>query len=153
VNQDVLGHRAMSEYEQFSFKGWNDETVYGYVMKPFGFTAGKKYPVTFVIHGGPQASFGNAWSYRWSPQAWAGHGYGVVFIDFHGSPGYGQAFTDSISGTGVASRSKTCRRVSPQHSRNTTGSTAATPAPPAHPTAAHDQLDRRQTGRIASSAS
>ena len=98
VNQDVLGQRAMSDYEQFSFKGWNDETVYGYVMKPHGFAPGKKFPVAFVVHGGPQSSFGNAWSYRWNPQVWAGHGYGVVFIDFHGSPGYGQAFTDSISG-------------------------------------------------------
>jgi dipeptidyl aminopeptidase/acylaminoacyl peptidase len=98
VNQDILGQRAMSEFEQFSFKGWNDETVYGYVMKPFGFTPGKKYPVAFVIHGGPQVAFGNAWSYRWNPQVWAGHGFGVVFIDFHGSPGYGQKFTDAISG-------------------------------------------------------
>jgi dipeptidyl aminopeptidase/acylaminoacyl peptidase len=98
VNQDILGQRALSEYEQFSFKGWNDETVYGYVMKPFGFTPGQKYPVAFVIHGGPQVAFGNAWSYRWNPEVWAGHGYGVVFIDFHGSPGYGQKFTDSISG-------------------------------------------------------
>jgi dipeptidyl aminopeptidase/acylaminoacyl peptidase len=97
ANADVLDQRAMSEYEQFSFKGWNDETVYGYVMKPYGFTAGTRYPVAFVVHGGPQASFANAWSYRWNPQAWAGRGYGVVFIDFHGSPGYGQAFTDSIS--------------------------------------------------------
>ncbi len=98
ANQDILGQRAMSEYEQFSFKGWNDETVYGHVMKPFGFTPGQKYPVAFIIHGGPQVAFGNAWSYRWNPQVWAGHGYGVVFIDFHGSPGYGQKFTDSISG-------------------------------------------------------
>jgi len=97
ANQDLLGQRAMSEYEQFSFKGWNDETVYGYVMKPYGFTPGRRYPVAFLIHGGPQSSFGNFWSYRWNPQAWAGRGYGVVFIDFHGSPGYGQAFTDSIS--------------------------------------------------------
>jgi dipeptidyl aminopeptidase/acylaminoacyl peptidase len=97
VNNDVLGQRAMSEYEQFNFKGWNDETVYGYVMKPYGFTPGARYPIAFIIHGGPQASFGNAWSYRWNPQAFAAQGYGVVFIDFHGSPGYGQAFTDSIS--------------------------------------------------------
>ncbi len=97
VNNDVLSQRAMAEYEQFSFKGWNNETVYGYVMKPYGFTAGARYPIAFVVHGGPQASFGNAWSYRWNPQAFAGQGYGVVFIDFHGSPGYGQAFTDSIS--------------------------------------------------------
>jgi dipeptidyl aminopeptidase/acylaminoacyl peptidase len=97
VNEDVLGQRAMNEFEQFTFKGWNGETVYGYVMKPFGFTAGARFPVAYVIHGGPQASFQNQWSFRWNAQAFAGRGYGVVFIDFHGSPGYGQAFTDSIS--------------------------------------------------------
>jgi len=97
VNNDVLSQRAMSEYEQFSFKGWNDEIVHGFVMKPYGFAAGSRYPVAFIVHGGPQASFSNTWSYRWNPQAFAAQGYGVVFIDFHGSPGYGQAFTDSIS--------------------------------------------------------
>jgi dipeptidyl aminopeptidase/acylaminoacyl peptidase len=97
VNQDVLGQRTLSEYEQFSFKGWHDETVYGYVMKPYGFKPGARYPIAFVIHGGPQVSFSNGWSYRWNPQTFAGQGYAVVFIDFHGSPGYGQAFTDSIS--------------------------------------------------------
>ena len=97
VNDDVLSRRAMSEYQQFSFKGWNDETVYGYVMKPFGFAAGHRYPIAFIVHGGPQSSFQNQWSYRWNPQVFAGHGYAVVFIDFHGSPGYGQKFTDSIS--------------------------------------------------------
>ena len=54
--------------------------------------------MAFLIHGGPQGSFGNAWSWRWNPQAFAGAGYGVVMVDFHGSTGYGQAFTDSISG-------------------------------------------------------
>lgn len=97
VNQDLLGQRSMSAYEQFSFKGWNDETVYGYVMKPYGFTPGTRYPIAFIIHGGPQSSMQNQWSFRWNPQVFAGRGYGVVFIDFHGSPGYGQAFTDSIS--------------------------------------------------------
>lgn len=97
VNANLLSQRAMSSFEQFSFAGWNDETVYGHVMKPFGFDSGKRYPIAFVVHGGPQASFGNAWSYRWNPQVFAARGYGVVFIDFHGSPGYGQAFTDSIN--------------------------------------------------------
>ena len=98
VNQPLLSQRRMSEFEQFSFKGWNDETVYGYVMKPYGFVPGKRFPVAFVVHGGPQSSFQNIWTYRWNAQAFAGAGYGVVMIDFHGSPGYGQAFTDSISG-------------------------------------------------------
>jgi dipeptidyl aminopeptidase/acylaminoacyl peptidase len=53
VNEDVLGARQMSEYEQFSFKGWNDETVYGYVVKPYGFDPGKRFPIAFVVHGGP----------------------------------------------------------------------------------------------------
>ena len=85
-------------YEQFSFKGAGNATVHGYVVKPAGYQAGAKYPVAFLIHGGPQGSFGNGWSYRWNPQTYAGQGYAVVMIDFHGSTGYGQAFTDAISG-------------------------------------------------------
>jgi len=88
----------MGEFEQFQFSGWNHETVYGYVVKPWNYQHGKKYPVAFLIHGGPQGSFGNSWSYRWNPQTYAGQGYAVVMIDFHGSTGYGQAFTDAISG-------------------------------------------------------
>ncbi|KAB2899105.1 MAG: S9 family peptidase [Kofleriaceae bacterium] len=84
------------DYEQFSFKGDKGDTVHGYVMKPANWVAGKKYPVAFLIHGGPQGSFGDHFHYRWNPQTYAGRGYGVVFIDFHGSTGYGQAFTDAI---------------------------------------------------------
>jgi dipeptidyl aminopeptidase/acylaminoacyl peptidase len=97
VNEALLSSRQMSEFEQFNFKGWNDETVYGYVVKPYGFEPGKKYPIAFVVHGGPQSSLQNLWNYRWNAQTFAGAGYAVVMIDFHGSPGYGQAFTDSIS--------------------------------------------------------
>ena len=94
---EMVKDARFGAYEQFSFKGWNNETVYGYVLKPWNYQAGKKYPVAFIIHGGPQGSFGNGWSYRWNPQTYAGQGYAVVMIDFHGSTGYGQAFTDSIS--------------------------------------------------------
>lgn len=97
VNDELLGRRRLSGFEQFSFKGSHDETVYGYVMKPYGFEAGKRYPIAFLVHGGPQGSMQNIWHYRWNAQAFAGGGYGVVMIDFHGSSGYGQAFTDSIS--------------------------------------------------------
>jgi dipeptidyl aminopeptidase/acylaminoacyl peptidase len=98
VNHDLLSQRALSGYEQFSFAGWHDETVYGYVMKPYGFESGKRYPVAFIVHGGPQVSLANLWTYRWNAQVFAGAGYAAVLIDFHGTPGYGQAFTDSISG-------------------------------------------------------
>ena len=96
-NAARLGERALSPFEQFTFAGWNNETVYGYVMKPANYSEGARFPVAYIVHGGPQVSYGNAWSYRWNPQVYAGAGYGVVFIDYHGSPGYGQAFTDSIS--------------------------------------------------------
>ena len=93
----LLGDVRFGDYEQFDFKGWNGDTVRGYVVKPWNYEEGKTYPVAFLIHGGPQGSFGNGWSYRWNPQTYAGQGYAVVMIDFHGSTGYGQAFTDAIS--------------------------------------------------------
>ncbi|HMG22254.1 MAG TPA: S9 family peptidase, partial [Kofleriaceae bacterium] len=89
------------DYQQFSFKGAKGDTVYGYAIKPAGFTGsggGGKVPVAFLIHGGPQGSFGDHFHYRWNPEVYAGHGFAVVMIDFHGSTGYGQAFTDAISG-------------------------------------------------------
>jgi dipeptidyl aminopeptidase/acylaminoacyl peptidase len=97
INSDLLEDVKLGEVEQFTFAGWNGETVYGHVVKPVDFKPSGRYPIAFIVHGGPQVSFGNQWSYRWNPQTYAGAGYAVVFIDFHGSPGYGQAFTDSIS--------------------------------------------------------
>jgi len=96
-NDDKLKDIAFGDFEQFSFPGWNGEAVHGYVVKPWNYQAGKKYPVAFLIHGGPQGSFGNDWSFRWNPEWYAGQGYAVVMVDFHGSTGYGQAFTDAIS--------------------------------------------------------
>lgn len=98
VNADALVGVLMGTFEQFSFTGWNDETVYGHVMKPANAVPGQRYPIAFIVHGGPQGSMGNSFHYRWNPQTYAGKGFAVVFIDFHGSTGYGQAFTDSISG-------------------------------------------------------
>jgi dipeptidyl aminopeptidase/acylaminoacyl peptidase len=98
MNGAKVAAARMGTAEQFSFKGANDDTVYGYVMKPADFNPARKYPVALLIHGGPQGSFGNHFHYRWNPQAYAGAGYASVFIDFHGSTGYGQDFTDAIGG-------------------------------------------------------
>jgi dipeptidyl aminopeptidase/acylaminoacyl peptidase len=98
VGQDTATQTPFSSFEAFSFSGWNDETVHGYVVQPANYHPGQKYPVAFLIHGGPHGSFGNAWSYRWNPQVWAGMGYAVVMVDFHGSSGYGEAFAKSIVG-------------------------------------------------------
>ncbi len=97
INGERIKAIQFGQPEQFTFPGWNGETVYGYVVRPVGFDPQKKYPIAFLIHGGPQGSFGNDFHYRWNPQAYAGAGYAALMIDFHGSTGYGQAFTDSIS--------------------------------------------------------
>src|SRR4029079_5845884 len=97
VNAERLKERTFGAFEQFSFKGWNNETVYGYVVAPPGMDTGKRYPIAFVVHGGPQSSFQNQWNWRWDAQTFAARGFGTGVLDFHGSPGYAQAFTDSIS--------------------------------------------------------
>jgi dipeptidyl aminopeptidase/acylaminoacyl peptidase len=97
LNAERLKDVNFGESERFEFKGWNGDTVHGYVVRPYGFEAGHKYPVAFLIHGGPQGSWVNDFHYRWNPQTYAGAGFAVVTIDFHGSTGYGQAFTDAIS--------------------------------------------------------
>jgi dipeptidyl aminopeptidase/acylaminoacyl peptidase len=86
------------DFEFFTFKGANGDSVQGYVVKPVGYKRGKTYPVAFIIHGGPQGAMTNSWSYRWNAQTYAGQGFAVVTVNFHGSTGYGQKFTDAISG-------------------------------------------------------
>ncbi len=96
INAGKVAAARMGKPEQFTFEGANGDTVYAYVVTPADFDPAKKYPVAFLIHGGPQGSMGNHFHYRWNPQAYAGAGYAAVMVDFHGSTGYGQAFTDAI---------------------------------------------------------
>jgi hypothetical protein len=77
----------LGEYRAVQFRGRNNDNVFGYVVKPADFKRDQKYPVAFVIHGGPQGSMANVWHWRWNAQTFAGAGYGVVMIDFHGSTG------------------------------------------------------------------
>ncbi len=98
VNAETMQPAQVGAWEFFEFAGWSGETVQGYVVKPANFEEGRTYPVAFIIHGGPQGAMNNGWSYRWNAQTYAGQGFAVVAINFHGSTGYGQAFTDSISG-------------------------------------------------------
>src|SRR5438477_3157615 len=98
MNDAVLSQIEMQPLESFTFKGANDEEVQGFMVKPPEFDPNKKYPLKFLIHGGPQGAWGNSWTYRWNAELFAANGYVVVMINFHGSTGYGQKFTDSISG-------------------------------------------------------
>jgi dipeptidyl aminopeptidase/acylaminoacyl peptidase len=98
MNDAMLSQIDMQPLESFMFKGANDEEVQGFVVKPPGFDPNKKYPLKFLLHGGPQGAWGNSWTYRWNAELFAANGYVVVMINFHGSTGYGQKFCDSISG-------------------------------------------------------
>jgi len=94
VNAEKLAGIDMPTVTRFSFTGANNDTVWGYAVKPYGATG--KVPIAFMVHGGPQGTSNNSWSYRWNPALFAGAGYGLVAVDFHGSTGYGQAFSDAI---------------------------------------------------------
>ncbi len=98
VNAARLKDIRFGSGEFFTFKGAGGDSVQGYVMKPVGYKSGRKYPVAFIIHGGPQGAMTRDFHYRWNPETYAGQGFAVVTINFHGSTGYGQKFTDAISG-------------------------------------------------------
>jgi dipeptidyl aminopeptidase/acylaminoacyl peptidase len=104
VNQTVLAQIYRPRLESFWFAGAHNDRVEGFMVKPPNFDPSKKYPVKFLIHGGPQSAWGDDWSYRWNPELFASptsstsSGYVVIMINFHGSTGYGQKFVDAISG-------------------------------------------------------
>jgi dipeptidyl aminopeptidase/acylaminoacyl peptidase len=98
MNDAVLNQVSMQPLETFWFTGAMGKKVEGFVVKPPNFDANKKYPVKFLIHGGPQGAWGDDWSYRWNAELFAAGGYVVVMVNPRGSTGYGQAFIDDING-------------------------------------------------------
>ena len=94
VNAGLLALFDPVSFEKFRFTGANNDPVWGFKLKPM--REDGKLPIAFLVHGGPQGSFSNSWSYRWNPRLFSAPGYAVVSVDFHGSTGYGQAFTDAI---------------------------------------------------------
>ncbi|KAL1930470.1 hypothetical protein VTP01DRAFT_10632 [Rhizomucor pusillus] len=91
-----LGEIEFSAAEEFEFTGALGDRVHGFLIKPADFDPSQKYPVAFLIHGGPQGAWTDGWSTRWNPHVFAGAGFVAIAINPHGSTGYGQAFTDSI---------------------------------------------------------
>ncbi|MGB8960130.1 MAG: S9 family peptidase [Candidatus Aminicenantales bacterium] len=98
VNAGLLARLDMNPAEEFWFEGGGGDKIHGYLLKPPAFDASKKYPLLMLIHGGPQGAFGDEFHYRWNAQMFAAGGYVTAMVNFHGSTGYGQAFTDSITG-------------------------------------------------------
>jgi len=97
-NDALLAQLDLPRMESFMFPGAENTTVQGFIIRPPGFDEAKKYPVKFLIHGGPQGAWGDAWSYRWNPELMAASGYVVVMINPRGSTGYGQGFIDGVNG-------------------------------------------------------
>jgi dipeptidyl aminopeptidase/acylaminoacyl peptidase len=103
-NDALLSQITMSPLESFWFTGAHNDKVQGFLVRPPNFDPSKKYPVKFLIHGGPQGAWGDDWSYRWNAELFAAPtaatpgGYVVIMINFHGSTGYGQKFIDAING-------------------------------------------------------
>jgi dipeptidyl aminopeptidase/acylaminoacyl peptidase len=98
LNSDILLQVSMQPVEPFWFSGAQKVKVQGFLLKPPNFDATKKYPVKFLIHGGPQGAWGDDWSFRWNPNMFAADGYVVVMVNPRGSTGYGQKFIDDING-------------------------------------------------------
>jgi dipeptidyl aminopeptidase/acylaminoacyl peptidase len=97
LNTEKLSAIEMNSPEEFWFEGAGKTKVHGFLVKPPKFDPSKKYPMVFLVHGGPQGAWSSNWHYRWNPQLFAAPGYVAVMINPRGSTGYGQAFTDGIN--------------------------------------------------------
>lgn len=97
-NVAVLSQVRMSEPQEIWCKGADSVAVHAWLHPPAGRRDGEKYPLVLLVHGGPQGSWDDRFSFRWNPQVFAGAGYAVLAPDPRGSSGYGQAFTDGVNG-------------------------------------------------------
>jgi dipeptidyl aminopeptidase/acylaminoacyl peptidase len=98
ANEQLMSEAALGPVEEMTFKGAGDDEVQMFVVYPPGFVKTQKYPLVQLVHGGPVGTFGDAWSFRWNPHAFAAPGYVVALVNFHGSSSFGQKWIDSILG-------------------------------------------------------
>ncbi len=97
VNDDLFASLDIPSPESILYEGDGGTRVQAWIFKPPHFDPGKKYPLVYLVHGGPQGAWVNGWSYRWNPPLWAAQGYIVMAPNPRGSTGFGQQFTDEIS--------------------------------------------------------
>ncbi|HSC23757.1 MAG TPA: S9 family peptidase [Casimicrobiaceae bacterium] len=97
-NRALLARHALGEVREFELPGWNGEPMQLFVTYPPGFDPKRKWPLVHTIHGGPHAAHHDGWHFRWNNQVFAGQGYVVAAVNYHGSSGYGQAFLETITG-------------------------------------------------------
>jgi len=97
-NDALLAKHAFGETREITVKGWGGEPVQCWLVFPPGFDPSRKWPLLHSIHGGPNTAHGDGWHFRWNAHVFAGWGYVVAMVNYHGSSSFGQAFTDSIVG-------------------------------------------------------
>ncbi|KAG0311103.1 hypothetical protein BGZ99_010374 [Dissophora globulifera] len=97
LHAETLANVFRASPEDVWFKGDHDKDIHGFLLKPIGFDPTKKYPLAFIVHGGPQSAFNDNWSTRWNPNVFASAGFVVAFLNPTGSTGYGQELTDAIT--------------------------------------------------------
>ncbi len=98
VNRALLSRHALGEVREVTIKGWGGEPVQMWVVYPPDFDPRKKWPLLHSIHGGPHAAHVDGWHFRWNSQVFAGRGYVVAAVNYHGSSGFGQKWLETITG-------------------------------------------------------
>jgi dipeptidyl aminopeptidase/acylaminoacyl peptidase len=98
ANDKLLAELAMPRPESVTVEGAGGTPMQMWILKPPGFDAKKKWPLAYLVHGGPQGAWEDGWSFRWNPQVWAAQGYVVALPNPRGSTGFGQKYVDEISG-------------------------------------------------------
>jgi dipeptidyl aminopeptidase/acylaminoacyl peptidase len=100
-NDAQLAATAFGKVESVTYKGADGADIQMWVNYPPGFDPAKKYPLYLILHGGPHNGIQDSWTFRWNAQVFAAWGYVTAWHNFHGSSGFGQAFTDSINPDGI----------------------------------------------------
>jgi len=98
ANDKLLAELDLPRPESVTVKGAGDTPMQMWILKPPGFDLKKKYPLVYLVHGGPQGSWEDGWSFRWCPELWAAQGYVVALPNPRGSTGFGQKYVEEISG-------------------------------------------------------
>jgi len=98
TNDELMRGFSLRDAEEVVWTGAGGARVSGWLVRPPDFDASRKYPLLVLIHGGPQGAWNDSWGYRWNPQVFAAHGYVVFQPNPRGSTGFGQQFTNEISG-------------------------------------------------------
>ncbi len=96
-NAGLMSQLDLAPAESFGFVGAANDSVFGWIIRPPRFSSRRRYPLIYLVHGGPQGAWLDQWHARWNYALFASRGYVVAGVNFHGSTGYGRRFTNSIS--------------------------------------------------------